>query len=229
MASGRPCISKFSLATLSFVIKIYITVKTVNFGKFKASWRMAYQLNRYQKVFWPKLAVILDFEPLVTSNQFLTFEPFGDEETIFNWSQLICHPQKHILRGIFLSVIIWIWVTPITIFYFSAFFVAAILKTVILTMFARVMLQATCFIWKSMKKIYRKKLVSESPEESISPTILPFRTDDFNYLCIAYSRNRRNYKYKFMFTKIILSRRGLSTMSGFSCCTQIIDYSCLRP
>ena len=59
----------------------------------------------------PKLAAILDFEPL------------GDQETIFNQSYHIFHPQKHMFRdGVCGSVIIRSWSMEYPIFSFSIFF-----------------------------------------------------------------------------------------------------------
>ena len=62
-------------------------------------------------IFGPKLAAILDFEPL------------GDQETIFNQSYHIFHPQKHMFRDeVCGSVIIRSWGMEYPIFSFSDFF-----------------------------------------------------------------------------------------------------------
>ena len=69
-------------------------------------------------IFVPKLAAILDFEPL------------GDQETIFNQLYHIFHPQKHMFRDeVCGSVIIKSWgMEYIPFSAFRIFFVAAILK-----------------------------------------------------------------------------------------------------
>ena len=68
-------------------------------------------------IFGPKLAAILDYEPL------------GDQETIFNQSYHIFHPQKHMFKDEVCGyVIIRSWGMEYPIFSFSNFFVAAILK-----------------------------------------------------------------------------------------------------
>ena len=66
----------------------------------------------------PKLAAILDFEP------------FGDQETIFNQLYHIFHPQKHMFRDeVCGSVIIRSWgMEYIPFSAFRIFFVADILK-----------------------------------------------------------------------------------------------------
>ena len=62
-------------------------------------------------IFGPKLAAILDFEPL------------GDQKTIFNQSYHIFHPQKHMYRDeVCGSVIIRSWGMEYPIFSFSNFY-----------------------------------------------------------------------------------------------------------
>ena len=62
-------------------------------------------------IFGPKLAAILDFEPL------------GDQETISNQSYHIFHPQKHMFRDeVCGSVIIRSWGMEYPNFSFSYFF-----------------------------------------------------------------------------------------------------------
>ena len=62
-------------------------------------------------IFGPKLAAILDFEPL------------GDQEAIFNQSYHIFHSQKHMFRyQVCGSVIIRSWDMEYPIFSFSYFF-----------------------------------------------------------------------------------------------------------
>ena len=71
---------------------------------------------------------------------------------------------KHMFRSKFcFSVIIGICVTEIPIVNFLAFFRGGHLEAGVLTMIAGHLLLATCFIWKSMKKIYSKRLITEGP------------------------------------------------------------------